>query len=170
MTNVPGLWAERFQFPWGVFFDIFSAEDELKGKLFSTYPVSKTVSQTKRGWLWTARYWAWIWKIMFTWFPHLRILSAFSICQNIWSLMISYKSMPWSIPETTEAIQLKKILKNICVWLQELVMIKKSICQEIKLDDKHCDASEHRANIGIYFGNQKHPKLLRRTHYFINMF
>ena len=50
------------------------------------------------------------------------------------------------------------------------LVTKKSLLLKIKLEDQHRDASESRANFGIYVGNQKHPKLSTRTYGFTHVF
>ena len=41
--------------------------------------------------------------------------------------------------------------------------IKRQFFKKIQLDDQHWDASEFRANFGIYIVNKKHPNLSTRT-------
>ena len=46
------------------------------------------------------------------------------------------------------------------------VLSKKSLFQKIQPDGQHWDASESRANFGIYVENQKHPNLSTQTYGF----
>ena len=65
--------------------------------------------------------------------------------------------------DNTEAIF---FLPNL--WSKNLALIEKNFPpQQIKLDNKHCDASESEATIGMYVGNEKHPKLFRQKKRFL---
>ena len=63
-----------------------------------------------------------------------------------------------------------RLKKSLCQIAETRVNQTNQFVRKIKLDNKHCDVSELRATIEIYVGNQKHPKLSRRTHGFSHMF
>ena len=74
------------------------------------------------------------------------------------------------MPSTAKFIQFNVFLDNKkrtkerkkinCMKWQKIASYQKKITnKKILTDDQHCDASESRANFGIYIGSLKHPKL-----------
>ena len=55
-------------------------------------------------------------------------------------------------------------------WQKIASYQKKITNKKILTDDQHCDASESRANFGIYIGSLKHPKLSAWTYGFSHVF